>query len=106
MPDQDEASEEESTMCSSSSSWTRSNTNYSAVKVSRNQGQGGGGPMNVLIKPKERLGQSMQAKTITNKNSLMEIGSYPNTGQCTSEHEFEQIFPTLHILIVHCTFKE
>ena len=80
MPDQDEGSEE-STMCSSSSSWTRSNTNYSAVKVSRNQGQGGGGPMNVLIKPKERLGQSMQAKTITNKNSLMEIGSYPNTGQ-------------------------
>ena len=104
MPDQDEASEE-STMCSSSSSWTRSNTNYSAVKVSRNQGQGGGGPMNVLIKPKERLGQSMQAKTITNKNSLMEIGSYPNTGQCTSVHEFEQIFPILHILIVHCTFK-
>ena len=75
MPDQDddeeeEGEEEESTL-SYSSSWNKSN--YSAVKVSKNNG------MNVLIKPKERLGQSMQAKTITNKNSLMEIGSYANT---------------------------
>merc|ERR1711976_741350 len=27
----------------------------------------------------ERIGQSMQAKTIKQQNSLMEIGSYPNT---------------------------
>ena len=69
MPDQDDGEDEESTL-SYSSSWNKSN--YSAVKVSKNG-------MNVLIKPKERLGQSMQAKTITNKNSLMEIGSYANT---------------------------
>ena len=56
-----------------SSSWTKSHTNYSAVQVTRSQTAGGG--LNVLIKPKERVGQSMQAKTINNKNSLMEIGS-------------------------------
>ena len=71
MPDQDE-DDEESTL-SYSSSWTKSN--YSAVQVSKNVAGG----MNVLIKPKERLGQSMQAKTIKQQNSLMEIGSYPNT---------------------------
>ena len=71
MCDQDEE-DEESTL-SYSSSWTKSN--YSAVQVSKNVAGG----MNVLIKPKERLGQSMQAKTIKQQNSLMEIGSYPNT---------------------------
>ena len=53
--------EEESTL--SVSSWTKSN-NFQLQKSTSH-----------IIKPKERLGQSMQAKTITNKNSLMEIGS-------------------------------
>ncbi len=71
--EEDEDEEEESTL-SYSSSWTKSS--YSAVQMSRN---GGGGMSGQLIKPKERLGQSMQAKTITNKNSLMEIGNVPGT---------------------------
>ena len=57
---EDEDSElEESTLSYSS-------FNYSAVpQVSK-----GGGGMNALIKPKERLGQSIQAKTITSSSNI------------------------------------
>lgn len=66
--DEDDSEDDESTL--SYSSWTK-NSNYSAMSpISGKSAMG-----LQVIKPKERLGQSMQAKTITNKNSLMEIGS-------------------------------
>ena len=95
----DEAIEEdESTL--SYSSWTRSNNNYSAAQdnnysamqdnnysaVSRSQTASGN--LNALIKPKERIGQSMQAKTI-NKNSLMEIGTKSDELKSEAKEAFQ-----------------